>query len=228
MVLPMAVILLLAVGSDYNLLFGVPVQGGTAGQVEDGIIRAMAGTGSVVTSAGLVFAFTMASFAFSDLKVMAQVGTTIAARPAVRHADRALVHDPRRGGTARPVVLVAAEDPDRGVAAPAGASSAAIRLPRLADPSRQLADQRRIDVCQQVTRVLEHLEAPASSSSAGETPPLCTPIGGTPARLAASQSHTESPRNTASFALTLARSSATCTMSGLGLAVSTFPRTSPR
>jgi len=38
----------------------------------------MAGTGSVVTSAGLVFAFTMASFAFSDLKVMAQVGTTIA------------------------------------------------------------------------------------------------------------------------------------------------------
>ena len=38
----------------------------------------MAGTGSVVTSAGLVFAFTMASFAFSDLTVMAQVGTTIA------------------------------------------------------------------------------------------------------------------------------------------------------
>ncbi|HNM86290.1 MAG TPA: MMPL family transporter, partial [Mycobacterium sp.] len=31
-----------------------------------------------VTSAGLVFAATMASFAFSDLKVMAQVGTTIA------------------------------------------------------------------------------------------------------------------------------------------------------
>ena len=37
----------------------------------------MGGTGSVVTSAGLVFAFTMMSFAISDLKVMAQVGTTI-------------------------------------------------------------------------------------------------------------------------------------------------------
>jgi len=31
-----------------------------------------------VTSAGLVFAFTIASFTFSDLTVMAQVGNTIA------------------------------------------------------------------------------------------------------------------------------------------------------
>ncbi|PRC42316.1 MMPL family RND transporter, partial [Mycobacterium sp. ITM-2017-0098] len=48
------------------------------GGLKTGIIRAMAGTGSVVTSAGLVFAFTMATFVFSDLKVMAQVGSTIA------------------------------------------------------------------------------------------------------------------------------------------------------
>jgi RND superfamily putative drug exporter len=48
------------------------------GGLKTGIIRSMAGTGSVVTSAGLVFAISMASFAFSDLKVMAQVGTTIA------------------------------------------------------------------------------------------------------------------------------------------------------
>ena len=41
------------------------------------VSRAIAGSGSVVTSAGLVFAFTMMSFAISDLKVMAQVGTTI-------------------------------------------------------------------------------------------------------------------------------------------------------
>ena len=43
-----------------------------------GIIRAMAGSGSVVTSAGLVFAFTMASMAVSPLRVGGQVGTTIA------------------------------------------------------------------------------------------------------------------------------------------------------
>ena len=37
----------------------------------------MGGSGSVVTAAGLVFAFTMMSFGISDLKVLAQVGTTI-------------------------------------------------------------------------------------------------------------------------------------------------------
>lgn len=77
MVLGMSVIILLAVGSDYNLLLVSRfLEERTAG-LKTGIIRSMAGTGSVVTSAGLVFAFTMMSFAVSDLRVMAQVGTTI-------------------------------------------------------------------------------------------------------------------------------------------------------
>jgi RND superfamily putative drug exporter len=42
-----------------------------------GIIRAMASSGSVVTSAGIVFAATMASFIVSDLRILGQVGTTI-------------------------------------------------------------------------------------------------------------------------------------------------------
>jgi RND superfamily putative drug exporter len=37
----------------------------------------MAGTGAVVTSAGLVFAFTMMSMVVSDLVVAGQVGSTI-------------------------------------------------------------------------------------------------------------------------------------------------------
>nr|MDT0522252.1 MMPL family transporter [Streptomyces sp. DSM 41633] len=78
MVLAMSVIILLAVGADYNLLLVARFKEEIHAGLKTGIIRAMAGTGSVVTSAGLVFAFTMASFAFSDLKVMAQVGTTIA------------------------------------------------------------------------------------------------------------------------------------------------------
>ena len=45
--------------------------------MKTGIIRAMAGTGSVVTSAGLVFAATMESVVFSDLRVIGQVGSTI-------------------------------------------------------------------------------------------------------------------------------------------------------
>ena len=76
MVLAMSVILLLAVGSDYNLLLVSRFKEISAG-LRTGIIRSMAGTGAVVTSAGLVFAATMTSFIFSDLKVTGQVGTTI-------------------------------------------------------------------------------------------------------------------------------------------------------
>ena len=77
MVLAMAVIILLAVGADYNLLLVARLKEEIPAGINTGIIRAMGGSGSVVTSAGLVFAMTMMSFAISDLKVLAQVGTTI-------------------------------------------------------------------------------------------------------------------------------------------------------
>ncbi|OBH14043.1 RND family transporter, partial [Mycobacterium sp. E1747] len=77
MVLPMSVIVLLAVGADYNLLLVSRMKEEIHAGLHTGIIRAMAGTGSVVTSAGLVFAFTMISMAVSKLIVIGQVGTTI-------------------------------------------------------------------------------------------------------------------------------------------------------
>ena len=77
-ILPLAVILLLAVGSDYNLLLVSRIKEEIGAGINTGIIRAMAGSGSVVTAAGLVFAFTMASFIISDLRVLGQIGTTIA------------------------------------------------------------------------------------------------------------------------------------------------------
>ncbi len=77
-VLALAVILLLAVGSDYNLLLISRFKEEIGAGLKTGIIRAMANTGGVVTAAGLVFAFTMASFVFSDLRVLGQIGTTIA------------------------------------------------------------------------------------------------------------------------------------------------------
>jgi RND superfamily putative drug exporter len=77
MVLPMSVIILLAVGSDYNLLLVSRMKEEIAEGISTGIIRAMGGTGKVVTNAGLVFAFTMMSMAVSDLRIIAQVGTTI-------------------------------------------------------------------------------------------------------------------------------------------------------
>ncbi len=78
MVLAMSVILLLAVGSDYNLLLVSRFKEEIHAGIRTGIIRSMAGTGAVVTSAGLVFAATMSTFAISPLRVMGQVGTTIA------------------------------------------------------------------------------------------------------------------------------------------------------
>jgi RND superfamily putative drug exporter len=77
MVLAMSVIVLLAVGSDYNLLLVSRFKEEIHAGLRTGIIRAMGGTGKVVTSAGLVFAFTMASMVVSDLRIIGQVGTTI-------------------------------------------------------------------------------------------------------------------------------------------------------
>jgi RND superfamily putative drug exporter len=77
LVLAMSVIILLAVGSDYNLLLVSRFKEEIHAGIKTGIIRSMAGTGAVVTSAGLVFAFTMMSMMVSDLVVAGQVGSTI-------------------------------------------------------------------------------------------------------------------------------------------------------
>ena len=77
MVMAMSVIILLAVGADYNLLLVSRLKEELHAGINTGIIRAMGGSGSVVTSAGLVFAFTMISMLVSELTVVAQVGTTI-------------------------------------------------------------------------------------------------------------------------------------------------------
>ena len=74
----MSVIILLAVGSDYNLLLVSRMKEELGAGINTGIIRAMGGTGKVVTSAGLVFAFTMLSMVVSDLVTIGQLGSTIA------------------------------------------------------------------------------------------------------------------------------------------------------
>jgi putative drug exporter of the RND superfamily len=76
-VLVMSLIVLLAVGSDYNLLLVSRMKEEIGAGINTGIIRAMGGTGKVVTAAGLVFAFTMGSMIVSDLRILGQVGTTI-------------------------------------------------------------------------------------------------------------------------------------------------------
>ena len=76
-VMALSVIILLAVGSDYNLLLVSRFKEEIHNGLKTGYIRSMAGTGSVVTSAGLVFAFTMAAMLGSDLTVLGQFGSTV-------------------------------------------------------------------------------------------------------------------------------------------------------
>ena len=77
MVIAFSVIILLAVGSDYNLLVVSRFKEEIGAGIKTGIIRAMGATGGVVTAAGLVFAVTMASMVTSDLISIGQGGTTI-------------------------------------------------------------------------------------------------------------------------------------------------------
>ena len=77
LVIVMAVIVLLAVGSDYNLLVVSRFRDEVGAGFKTGLIRAIGATGGVVTAAGLVFAFTMISMITNDLRTVGQIGTTI-------------------------------------------------------------------------------------------------------------------------------------------------------
>ena len=77
LILPLTFIILVAVGSDYNLLLIVRVKEELHAGLNTGLIRALGSTGGVVTSAGLVFAFTMLAMLTSDLRSIGQVGSTV-------------------------------------------------------------------------------------------------------------------------------------------------------
>lgn len=77
LVLPLTFIILVAVGSDYNLLLINRVKEELHGGIHTGLIRALGSTGGVVTLAGLVFAFTMLAMLTSELRTIGQVGSTV-------------------------------------------------------------------------------------------------------------------------------------------------------
>jgi putative drug exporter of the RND superfamily len=77
LILPLSFIILVAVGSDYNLLLIARVKEELGAGLHTGLIRALGSTGGVVTSAGLVFAFTMLAMLASDLRTIGQLGTTV-------------------------------------------------------------------------------------------------------------------------------------------------------
>ncbi|WP_165777800.1 MMPL/RND family transporter [Mycolicibacterium boenickei] len=75
--LPITFIILVAVGSDYNLLLIARYLEESKAGLNTGLIRAVANSGKVVTTAGLVFATTMLAMLASDLTSVGQLGSII-------------------------------------------------------------------------------------------------------------------------------------------------------
>lgn len=76
-VAPCSFIFLVAVGADYNLLLVARFKEELRAGIKTGIIRSMVGTGSVVTTAGLIFGFTMFALIAGYSSTLAQIGTTV-------------------------------------------------------------------------------------------------------------------------------------------------------
>ncbi|MEU9805100.1 RND family transporter [Mycobacterium sp. NPDC050853] len=76
-VAPCSFIFLVAVGADYNLLLVARFKEEIGAGIKTGIVRAMVGTGSVVTTAGLIFGFTMFALIAGYSSTLAQIGTTV-------------------------------------------------------------------------------------------------------------------------------------------------------
>src|SRR3984885_8905223 len=72
-----ALIVLLAVGSDYNLMLVSRIEEEIGAGLNTGLIRGVGVTGPVVSAAGVVFAVTMAAMLSSDLRAIGQFGSTI-------------------------------------------------------------------------------------------------------------------------------------------------------
>lgn len=76
-VAPMAFIALVAVGADYNLLLAMRIREEARAGIGTGLVRAFAGTGGVVTTAGIIFSITMLALMSSTLLSVAQIGFTV-------------------------------------------------------------------------------------------------------------------------------------------------------
>jgi RND superfamily putative drug exporter len=75
--LPIAFIVLVAVGCDYNLLLLSRYRQEIGAGVKTGLIRTMGSSGGVVITAGVVFAVTMLALLSSDVINIGQAGSTI-------------------------------------------------------------------------------------------------------------------------------------------------------
>jgi RND superfamily putative drug exporter len=73
----MAFIVLVAVGADYNMLLISRIRDESPNGIRSGVIRTVRTTGSVITSAGMIFAAPMFAMLFSSISQMVQGGFII-------------------------------------------------------------------------------------------------------------------------------------------------------
>lgn len=74
---PLAFVVLVAVGADYNMLLVSRMRDESAHSVRYGVIRTLGSTGGVITAAGLIFAASMAGLLFSSIGIVVQGGFLI-------------------------------------------------------------------------------------------------------------------------------------------------------
>jgi len=76
---PLAFVVLVAVGADYNLLFASRLRDKSPNGTRYGIVRTLASTGGVITAAGVIFAASMWGLLFSTIGTVVQGGFVIGA-----------------------------------------------------------------------------------------------------------------------------------------------------
>jgi putative drug exporter of the RND superfamily len=74
---PLAFVVLVAVGADYNLLFVSRMRDESPHGMRYGVIRTLTSTGGVITAAGLIFAASMCGLLFSSISTVVQGGFVI-------------------------------------------------------------------------------------------------------------------------------------------------------
>jgi RND superfamily putative drug exporter len=74
---PLAFVVLVAVGADYNMLFVSRMRDESPHGMRYGVIRALTSTGGVITAAGLIFAASMSGLLFSSITTVVQGGFVI-------------------------------------------------------------------------------------------------------------------------------------------------------
>jgi putative drug exporter of the RND superfamily len=74
---PLAFVVLVAVGADYNMLFVSRMRDESPQGMRYGVIRTLTSTGGVITAAGLIFAASMSGLLFSSISTVVQGGFVI-------------------------------------------------------------------------------------------------------------------------------------------------------